>query len=214
MVKKNKPKRETDTPEPEEAVEQPGESPEESDAAADEAKSESESQSTAAADEAAMKERLLRAMAEAENTRKRAQREKEEAVKYANANFARDLLNVADNLRRALDHRAGEDSGTAEAALADLVAGVEITEKELLSVFERHGVAKVSPKGEKFDHQFHQAMFQVPTADHPPGTVVEVVQDGYVLRDRLLRPAMVGVAAAVGGEDEACDGAKRVDTTA
>lgn len=144
---------------------------------------------------AGMKDRLLRALAEVENMRQRAQRDKEEAIKYATTAFARDLLNVSDNLRRALDSGAGGEGQTDSETLKNLISGVEMTEKELLTVFERHGIAVVDPGGEKFDHQYHQAMFQVPTADHPPGTIVEVVQVGYVLRDRLLRPALVGVAA-------------------
>ena len=138
------------------------------------------------------KDRLLRALAETENIRRRAQREREDASKYAIGAFAKDLLSAADNLRRALD-------SLPEAELHDertrsLFAGVAATERELLACFERHGIRRIDPKGERFDHNFHQAIFEAERADAPAGTIVEVLQPGYVLHDRLLRPAMVGVA--------------------
>lgn len=141
---------------------------------------------------AQLKDQLLRALAEVENTRRRAQREVEDARKYAVANFARDVLTVADNLSRALaavpeDAVGGDD-------LKALVDGMSLTERELLAMLERHGIRKIEPKGEKFDHNLHQAMFEVESPDAEPGTVVEVAQAGYVIGDRLLRPAMVGVA--------------------
>ncbi len=138
------------------------------------------------------KDQMLRALAEVENTRRRAQREIEDARKYSVANFARDVLNVADNLRRALD-AVPEDAAASE-DLKALVEGVSLTERELLSAMERHGIRKVDPKGEKFDHNLHQAMFETDMAGVEPGTVIEVAQAGYVIGDRLLRPAMVGVA--------------------
>ncbi|HTT78414.1 MAG TPA: nucleotide exchange factor GrpE [Stellaceae bacterium] len=138
------------------------------------------------------KDRLLRALAETENVRRRLQRERDDAQKYAMANFARDLLSAADNLRRALD--AMPESDIAEAKTRSLRDGVAATERELLAAFERHGIRRLDPKGERFDHNFHQAIFEAERTDVPPGTIVEVLQPGYVLHDRLLRPAMVGVA--------------------
>ena len=141
-----------------------------------------------------LKNRLLRAVAETENLRRRAEREREETAKFAVTRFARDLLPVADNLRRALD---SVPEGAAEnEALANFIAGVEMTERELLQVFEKHGIKAIHPLGEKFDHNLHQAMFETETDDHPPGAVTQVMQIGYVLKERLLRPAMVGVAKA------------------
>ena len=145
-----------------------------------------------AAEVADLKGRLLRALAETENVRRRAANEREDVSKYAITGFARDLAPVVDNLRRALD--SVPDDVRDDERLAGLVAGVEMTERELLSVLERHGIRRVDPLGEKFDHNFHQAMFEVEASDKPAGTVVEVMQVGYVIGDRLLRPAMVGVA--------------------
>lgn len=145
------------------------------------------------------KDRLLRAMAETENLRRRAAREREDAGKYAISGFARDLLSGVDNLRRALDSLS--DEVRRDDSLAGLVSGVEMTERELLSAFERHGIRRLDPLGENFDHHFHQAMFHVESSDRPAGTIVEVVQAGYVIADRLLRPAMVGVAKAANQAD-------------
>jgi molecular chaperone GrpE len=141
---------------------------------------------------AEQKDQLLRALAETENVRRRAQREREDASKYAVTGFAKDLLSAADNLRRALDSLP--EAEVKDQRTRSLLAGVAATERELLGVFERHGIRRVDPKGERFDHNFHQAIFEVERLDQPAGTVVEVLQPGYVLQDRLLRPAMVGVA--------------------
>ena len=140
------------------------------------------------------KDRLLRALAEAENTRRRFQREREDTLKYAIAGFAKDLLSPVDNLRRALDSLP--ENEVSDSRVKSLLEGVAATERELLGTFERHGLKRIDPKGERFDHNFHQAIFEAERADVPPGTVVEVLQPGYVLHDRLLRPAMVGVAKA------------------
>jgi molecular chaperone GrpE len=131
-------------------------------------------------------------LAEVENTRRRAQREREDAAKYAISHFAKDLLAVADNLRRALDSLP--EAEIADEKTRSLLAGVAATERELLSAFERHGLRRIDPKGERFDHNFHQAIFEAERSDLPTGTIIEVLQPGYVLQDRLLRPAMVGVA--------------------
>ena len=141
---------------------------------------------------AKLTDQLLRALAEAENMRRRSQREIEDARKYAVANFARDVLTVADNLRRALD-AVPEDAAASE-ALKALSEGVGLTERELLAMMERHGIRKVNPMGEKFDPNLHQAMFEADTPGADPGTVIEVAQAGFVIGERLLRPAMVGVA--------------------
>ena len=138
------------------------------------------------------KDRLLRALAETENVRRRAQREREDASKYAIAAFAKDLLSAADNLRRALESLP--ESEAKDKRTRSLLAGVAATERELLGVFERHGIKRIDPKGDVFDHNFHQAIFETERPDQPSGSVVEVLQPGYVLHDRLLRPAMVGVA--------------------
>ena len=138
------------------------------------------------------KDRLLRALAETENVRRRLQRERDDAQKYAASSFAKDLLSPVDNLRRALD--AMPESETTDPRARSLRDGVAATERELLAAFERHGLKRIDPKGERFDHNFHQAIFEAERPDVPSGTVVEVLQPGYVLHDRLLRPAMVGVA--------------------
>ncbi len=141
---------------------------------------------------AEQKDRLLRALAETENTRRRAQREREDATKYAITGFAKDLLSAADNLRRALDSLP--EAETIDERTRSLLAGVAATERELLSVFERHGLRRIDPQGERFDHNLHQAIFEAEREDQPSGTIVEVLQPGYVLHERLLRPAMVGVS--------------------
>jgi len=141
-----------------------------------------------------MKERLLRLAADMENLRKRTQREVADAKNFAIAGFARDMLGVTDNLRRAIEAVTDEQRQNADPALKNLLEGVELTEKSMLSTMERHGVRQLAPEGEKFDPNFHQAMFEVPNPDVPNGTVVQVVQAGYSIGDRVLRPAMVGVA--------------------
>ena len=163
-----------------------------------------------AAEAADLKDQLLRALAETENVRRRLQREKEEGVKYAAAGLAKDMLSVADNLRRALDSAEPDALGESE-PLKALHDGVEMVERELVTVFERAGINRIEPVGEKFDHDYHQAMFEVPGTDQPNGTVVELLQPGYVMHGRLLRPALVGVAK--GGKDEADRDRPRVDTT-
>lgn len=143
---------------------------------------------------AELNDRLLRSLAETENVRRRGQRDREETAKFAITAFARDVLSVADNLRRALE-AVPDDAGENE-ALGSLVGGIELTERELAAIFQRHGVEKIDPAGEKFDHNLHEAMFEIPTADAEPGTVVQVLETGYVLNGRLLRAARVGIAKA------------------
>ena len=157
-----------------------------------------------AAENAKLKDQLLRALAELENVRKRAEREKEQTRKFGIADFARELLSVSDNLRRALD-AAPQDRTQIDEALGNLITGVEMTEKELLSAFEKHGIRKLQPLGEVFDYNFHQAMFEVESNDHGAGIVMQVLQVGYAIGDRLLRPAMVGVSKGSGGAGENID---------
>lgn len=156
-----------------------------------------------------LKDKSLRALADAENTRRRAQREVSDARKYATAEFAKDLLNVSDNLRRALDSVPADERAT-DGHFKTLAEGVEMVEKELLNAFSKHGIIKIEPLGEPFDHDRHQAMFEIETADQPAGTVVQLLQPGYLLHDRLLRPAMVAVAK---GPSAPPAGEGRVDTT-
>lgn len=136
----------------------------------------------------------LRLAAEMENLRRRTARDVQDARAYSTANFARDMLSVADNLRRALDAIPEDARKTADTGLAALAEGVEMTERAMLAALERHGVKKIEPQGERFDPHFHQAMFEVPNPDVPANTVVQVVQTGFVIGDRVLRPAMVGIS--------------------
>jgi molecular chaperone GrpE len=148
---------------------------------------------TLAKENAELKDRVLRTLAEMENLRRRTEREVADSRVYAITSFARDLVGVADNIQRALD--AVRDSGvTLEGPAKALVDGVELTERELLKVLEKNGVKKFDPKGEKFDPNLHQAMFEVPDARVPSGSVVQVIQPGYAIGDRVLRPALVGVS--------------------
>ena len=141
-----------------------------------------------------LKDRALRVAAEMENLRRRTARDVHDARTYAVANFARDMLSVSDNLRRALDAIPAEAKASGDAGFKALIEGVDLTERAMLSALERHGVKKLAPEGEKFDPNFHQAMFEVPNPDVPANTVVQVVQPGYSIGERVLRPAMVGVA--------------------
>ena len=147
---------------------------------------------------ASLKDRLLRLAAEMENLRKRTEREKAEATLYAASNFARDLLSVSDNLSRALQALPSDERDSAGEIEKNLIAGVEVTERELLNVFQRHGIRKIEAVGQKFDPNFHQAMFEIPTSEKPPGTVMQELQSGYAVGERCLRPSLVGVAKAEG----------------
>ena len=152
-------------------------------------------QVTAALEAAAeFKDRLLRTLAEMENLRKRTEREVNDARTYAVSNFARDVLAVADNMHRALSTIDPEMRQQSDAKTKALIEGVELTERELLKVLEKNGVKKFSPEGEKFDPNMHEAMYEVPTQDLPAGHVAQVMQAGYMLGERVLRPAMVGVS--------------------
>ena len=142
---------------------------------------------------ASLKDQLLRAIAETENVRRRSQREREDSVKYAAAPIIRDLLGVADNLQRALES-VPEELAAENEAVSNLRLGVQMTQKELMSVFERHQIRTINPLGEKLDPHFHEAMFEIEDLEQPAGTVVQVIQAGYRLHDRLIRPARVGIS--------------------
>jgi molecular chaperone GrpE len=142
------------------------------------------------------KDKVLRTLAEMENLRRRTEREVNDARLYGVAGFARDVLAVADNMHRALETIGPELREQADAKIKALIEGVELTERELLKVLEKHGVKKFSPQGEKFDPNVHQAMYEVQDPNVPPGHVAQVIQAGYMLGDRVLRPAMVGIVKA------------------
>lgn len=163
------------------------------------------------AEKAELRDKLLRSLAEMENLRRRVEKDLADARAYSVTRFARDMLDVADNLRRAVESFPAEQKAAADGALKALIDGVELTERDFLKKLETHGVRKIAPEGQKFDPNLHQAMFEVPDESKPNGTVITVVQSGYVIGERVLRPAMVGVskggpkAAAAGGEGQ--DGA-------
>ena len=140
------------------------------------------------------KDRLLRTLAEMENMRRRTEKEVGDARTYGVTNLARDLLSLADNLGRAVENIPEEVRATAEGAFKTLIEGVDLSSRDFQSVLARHGIKKLEPKGEKFDPNFHQAMFEAPDPSVPSGTVMEVVQSGWRIGDRVLRPAMVGVS--------------------
>jgi molecular chaperone GrpE len=157
-----------------------------------------------------LKDQLLRALADTENMRRRSEREAANVRKYGHTPFARDLVGAIDNLARVVDS-APENLDQADETVKSLITGIQLSWTELQSVIEKHGIKRVEPLGEKFDYNLHQAMFEVQTNDQPSGMVLEVVQHGYVLHDRLLRPAMVGVsktgdaAGATGNEQTKTD---------
>jgi molecular chaperone GrpE len=165
----------------------------------------------AQAEVAQLKDQLLRAMAETENTRRRAQRDREDAQKYAVTNFAREVLSVADNLRRAIE---AIPAGAIEndEALKTLHEGVAATERQLEAALGKQQIKRIWPEGERFDSNLHQAMFEVPNSGKPAGTIVQVLQAGYVIHDRLLRPALVGVAKGDAAAANPAGGT--IDTTA
>jgi molecular chaperone GrpE len=143
---------------------------------------------------AELKDRLLRTLAEMENLRRRTEREVADARVYGVTNFARDIVGVADGMERAMKALDDGIRDKADAGVKALLDGVELTERELLKVLEKHGVTKLEPKGQKFDPNMHQAMFEMPDPSVPAGMVTQVVQPGYKIGERVLRPAMVGVS--------------------
>ena len=162
---------------------------------ADAAPAEAVESTAALAKEAAeLKDRVLRTLAEMENLRRRTEKEVADARTYGITAFARDILAVADSMDRALKALDTEIRAKADAGVKALLDGVELTERELLKVLEKHGIAKIEPMGQKFDPNLHQAMFELPDPSVPAGTVVQVVQSGYKIGERVLRPALVGIA--------------------
>lgn len=168
--------------------------PEEASSPAPEAANENDPVAILEARVADLRDRFLRAVAEGDNIRKRAERDLADARAYGITAFARDVLTVADNLARTIEHVSAEARASADPSLKALLDGVELTERDLQMILQKNGVKPISPMGEKFDPNFHQAMFEVPDSGRPHGTVVQVVQPGYAIGDRVLRPAMVGVA--------------------
>ena len=158
-----------------------------------------------------LNDKLLRALAETENIRRRAVRDKEDASKYAISNFARDMLALSDNLHRAMDS-VDPETRQKDAAVEQIMVGLEMTAREVNNAFERYGIKVIEAMGEKFDHNLHEALFEMDDASKPPGTVVQVVETGYVLKDRLLRPAKVGVSK--GGAKETAANAEEPETVA
>ena len=140
------------------------------------------------------RDKMLRTLAEMENLRKRTAREVADARMYGITGFARDILDIADNLQRALDALPEDVRDNADPGLKALIEGVELTERSLLITLEKNGVKKFDPSGQKFDPNFQQAMYEVPDASVPSGTVVQVVQSGFMIGERILRPALVGVS--------------------
>jgi molecular chaperone GrpE len=147
---------------------------------------------------AELKDKLLRTLAEMENLRRRTEREVTDARTYGIASFARDVLGIADNMQRALDAARQELGNSADPGVKTLLEGVELTERELLKALEKNGVKKFDPQGEKFDPNLHQAMYEVPDASVPSGMVMQVIQPGYMIGERILRPALVAVSKGGG----------------
>ncbi len=162
------------------------------------------------AENSQLKDRVLRTLAEMENLRRRTEREVSDARTYAVTGFARDMLSVVDNLSRALEHLPASARASADAPIQSMIEGVELTARDLEAVLGRHGVKKLDPKGQKFDPNFHQAIFEAPDETIPAGTVSQVVQTGWTIGDRVLRPAMVGVSKGgpktAQGEESASSG--------
>ena len=146
------------------------------------------------AENSQLKDRVLRTLAEMENLRRRTEREVSDSKTYAVTGFARDILTVVDNLTRALEHVSAEARAAADPQVRSVIEGVELTARDLESMLGRHGVKRLDPKGQKFDPNFHQAIFEVPDEALPAGAVSQVVQTGWTIGDRVLRPAMVGVS--------------------
>lgn len=146
----------------------------------------------------AMRDKMMRALAEADNTRKRAEKAQADMSKFAIAGFAKDMLDIADNLRRAIDAVPADQKDNNQT----LLQGIEATERMMLSAFEKHGLEKIEPKGGKFDPNFHEVMFETEMADKENGEIIQLLEAGYVLNGRLLRPARVGVAKSSGKPQE------------
>ena len=156
-----------------------------------------------------IKDQLLRALAENENLRKRTDKDIEQIKKYGHIFFVRDLISSVDNLTRAVEAVPAEKEKLDE-PIKNLVVGVEIVLQEINSFLEKNHITKINPLGDKFDYNLHQAMYEAPSKDYDPGSVIEVVQPGYLLHDRLVRPAMVGISKKVDSKDEKKDNVKNI----
>ena len=176
------------------SADQPRMAPSEAEAAAEALQAAATQIETLTDEVVSLKDRLLREMAEMENLRRRSAKEKVDATKFAITAFARDMISVGDNLDRALQALPDDVRENAADEIKNLFTGVEMTNQEMMNIFDRHGIKQLNPKDEKFNPNFHQAMFEVPNAEIPNGTVTEVVQVGYAIGDRVLRPALVGVS--------------------
>ena len=173
-----------------------------------------ESNDALAAELAEAKDKVLRTLAEMENLRRRTTREVADARAYGIAGFARDVLDIADNLQRALDSVPPEARESADAGLKSLIEGVELTERSLHATMEKNGVRKFDPTGEKFNPNFQQAMYEIPDPSVPAGTVLQVVQQGYMIGERVLRPALVGVSKGGAKAAPASGDGSKSDTAA
>ncbi len=158
---------------------------------------------------AAAKDQGLRALADADNARKRAVKDREDATKYAVTNFARDLLDYTDNFKRAIDSIPDELKNSGEERITNLLSGLEAMQRQLLQTLDKNGVKKIEPRDEPFNPHFHEVMFEVPGTGKPAGTIIQLVDAGYILHERLLRPARVGVA-----KDEGQGTSHQIDTQA
>ena len=159
------------------------------------------------AEKAELKDRVLRTLADMENLRRRTEKDVADARAYAVTGFARDMLGAADNMRRAVESVPEEARASADGAFKALLDGIELTERDLLSTMGRHGVKRIDPAGQKFDPNLHQAMFEAPDASVPKGTVTTVMQPGFVIGERVLRPALVGVSTGGPKATQPADGA-------
>lgn len=203
------PKQEDDLPEEEGVVEQP----EDTEAAADAPEPEQDPLEVLQAENAELKDRLMRALAEVENVRRRADKDRQDAAKYGPSGLAKELLGAIDNLGRAVQSVTEEDKESSP-AMKNLAIGVEMTEKQFLEALERFQVKRIDPLGEKFSYEHHQAMSEATDTGEAPGTVVQVLQPGYIMHDRLLRPAMVIVAKGDPADKAPPEGHEPLDTTA
>jgi molecular chaperone GrpE len=178
----------TAKPEDQNPPAEPQAAPAEAPAAQDDTKA------TLEAENAILKDRLLRTLADMENLRRRGEKDIADARTYAMTNFARDMVNVADNLRRAIESVPADARQAVEGVLKSVLEGIELTERDLVNTLERHGIKKLDPVGQKFDPNFHQAMMEMQDTTVPSGTVTQVIQTGFAIGERVLRPALVGVA--------------------
>jgi len=151
------------------------------------------------------KDQMMRALAEAENTRKRAQKDRTDISKYAISSFARDLLDFADNFRRAMEALPKEQTEDSDDHINNILSGLEAMDRDMLSTFEKHDIKKIEPLEEMFDPNFHEVMCEIPTSDSAPGTIIEIIEPGYILHDRLLRPARVAIAKSDDGAHDDTD---------